>query len=355
LSRREARWIEFFAEFDMEIRYAPGITNQVADALSRYPIESTLNTLNVSTVSISPQVKTMIRQSLESDEYFSEILNTLRDPIRSRSTTNRTQQFELREGLLYMKEGNRLCIPKTAMQLRLQLLKENHETPIAGHLGIAKTYESLQRLFFWPKLDKDVEEFVKSGLLQPLPIPNKRWESISMDLIVQLPKTRTGFDAIVTFVDWLTKQIHLAPTTTTVTAPQLAHLFIDYVFRIHGLPTSIVSDRDPRFTSIFWKALFKRLGSKFSMSTTHHPQSDGQTESASRVVEEMLRAFTNYKQNDWDKYLSLVEFAYNNSIQASTGITPFFANYGQHPNIPTTPERRQYRRGIYSCSNRRIH
>jgi hypothetical protein len=96
----------------------------------------------------------MIQQSLESDEYFSEILNSLRDPTRSRSTTNRTQQFELREGLLYMKEGNRLCIPKTAMQLRLQLLKEHHETPIAGHLGIAKTYESLQRLFFWPKLVK---------------------------------------------------------------------------------------------------------------------------------------------------------------------------------------------------------
>jgi hypothetical protein len=200
-------------------------------------------------------------------------------------------------------------------------------------------------------LECDVEDFVKTcdlcqrnktpnqlsfGLLQPLPIPNKKWVSISMDLITQLPKTKSGYDAIVTFVDRLTKQIHLAPTTCNVTASQLASIFVEHVFKLHGLPSSIISDRDPRFTSKFWKALFKRLGTQLRMSTSHHPETDGQTERTNRTVEEMLRAFVNYKQNNWDEYLALVEFAYNNSIQASTGVTPFFANYGQHPSTPTS-------------------
>ena len=155
-----------------------------------------------------------------------------------------------------------------------------------------------------------------------------------MDFITQLPRTRLGHDALLVVVDKYSKMIHCIPTTTTVTAPQTAQLFIDNVVRLHGCPTSIISDRDTRFTSQFWQELWSRLGTKLAMSTAYHPQTDGQTERANRTIEEMLRAYVNKRQNDWDCHLTAVEIAYNNSRQASTGYSPFFLNTGQHPQLP---------------------
>lgn len=155
-----------------------------------------------------------------------------------------------------------------------------------------------------------------------------------MDLITQLPKTATGYDAIVVFVDRLTKMIHLAPTMTTVDAPGTAKLFFDHVVRQHGMPLAIVSDRDPRFTSTFWKSLFELTGTRLAMSTANHPQTDGQTERANRTIEEMLRAYVHYSLTDWDQFLAGVEYAYNDSKQKSTGFTPFYLNYGRNPHTP---------------------
>jgi hypothetical protein len=128
--------------------------------------------------------------------------------------------------------------------------------------------------------------------------------------------------------------IHCLPTTTTVTAPQVASLFFREIVRHHGIPTSIISDRDPKFTSSFWEELWKRLGTSLRMSTAYHPQTDGQTERANRTIEDILRAYVDHRQNDWDQRLTAVEIAYNNSKQSSTGFTPFYLNYGQHPSFP---------------------
>jgi hypothetical protein len=135
-------------------------------------------------------------------------------------------------------------------------------------------------------------------------------------------------------VDRLTKFIILTPCSKTVTAPQLAKLFVKNVYKRFGMPTSIVSDRDPRFTSHFWKAFMTLLGTDLNMSTAYHPQTDGQTERANRTFEDMLRGFVGPRQTDWCEYLDLVEFAYNNSKQASTLHSPFFLNHGQHPLTP---------------------
>ena len=143
-----------------------------------------------------------------------------------------------------------------------------------------------------------------------------------------------GHDSILVVVDRLTKLTVLSPCCKTITAPQLAQLFIDKVFVRFGMPTSIVSDRDPRFTSNFWRAFVKLLGTSLAMSTAYHPQSDGQTERMNRTMEDMLRGFVGPRQDDWCRYLSMVEFAYNNSVQASTVHTPFFLNHGRHPNTP---------------------
>ena len=128
--------------------------------------------------------------------------------------------------------------------------------------------------------------------------------------------------------------VHYAPTRTTVTAPELATLMYREVVRHHGVPTSIISDRDPRFTSHFWKSLWELTGTKLKMSTAYHPQTDGQTERQNRTLEQYLRAHVNYHQDDWDKYLTSAEIAYNNSINASTGFTPYYLNYGEEINLP---------------------
>jgi len=155
-----------------------------------------------------------------------------------------------------------------------------------------------------------------------------------MDFIVQLPLTKQGHDAIVVFVDRLTKRAHFQPMHTSATAPEVAKIFFTTIFRNHGLPKVIISDRDPKFTSRFWQTLFGHLGTKTAMSTAFHPQTDGQTERMNRTLEEMLRAYVTYKQDLWDEYLPAAEFAYNNSKQASTGHTPFELDCGQHPSTP---------------------
>ena len=169
-----------------------------------------------------------------------------------------------------------------------------------------------------------------------MPIPTQPWEQISIDLITQLPKTNKGHDAIVVMVDKLTKMVHYRATTTTVTAPQVATIILHEIVRHHGVPCSIISDRDPRFTSHFWKCLWSSLGTKLAMSTAYHPQTDGQTERAKRTLEDMLRAYVKYNQKDWDDHLDAAEIAYNNSTQASTGYSPFYLNTGSHPRLPLT-------------------
>jgi hypothetical protein len=243
----------------------------------------------------------------------------------------------------------RLCIPNITEICQL-ILHDAHNAPIAGHLGFDRTYELVQRNYYWPRQAQTIKAYVQScdscqcnkssiqhpqGLLQPLDSPAKQWEQVSLDLITSLPQTEKGFDAIVVFVDRLTKMAHFCPCTTEATGEIVARIFFDNVFKLHGLPTVLISDRDPRFTAKFWQALFGLLGTKMGMSTSRHPQADGQTECTNRTLEQVLRHYVAYDQQNWDTYLSAVEFAYNNTVQASTKETPFMLNYGHHPHIPT--------------------
>lgn len=172
------------------------------------------------------------------------------------------------------------------------------------------------------------------GELLPLDVPSGPWESVGMDFIVQLPKTPRGHTAILTVVDRLTKAAHFIPCNDSITARQTARLFFDNVFRLHGMPRSIVSDRDPRFTSQFWQVFTELVGMQCRMSTAFHPQTDGLTERTHRTLEDMLRSFAGDRQEEWDELLTAAEFAYNNSVQQSTGFTPFFLQYGRHPVDP---------------------
>ena len=173
-----------------------------------------------------------------------------------------------------------------------------------------------------------------SGLLQPLAIPGSRWQSVSMDFVVNLPKTKAGHTAILVSVGRLSKMVHFAPCWNDVGAQEFAQIFLRDIFPKHGLPLEVVTDRGTQFTSKFWKAVAKLLGVKQCLSGARRPQSDGQTERTIRTLEDMLRHFVSPSQDDWDVRLPCCEFAINNAWNQSTGSTPFFLNFGENPRSP---------------------
>lgn len=340
LTRRQARWMEFLQDYNIDIKYQPGKTNVVADALSRRA-----DLAAISFVTLDADLVSDIKQAYDSDPEAQVAIHQVHDGA--------TSEFSIDNGLLYRtptSQPRQLYIPNTP-SLKQRLLREHHDSVIYGHLGVSKTVQALSRSFYWPKLTADVQAYIRScptcqrsksrnlkpmGLLQPLQIPAQRWDEITMDLITALPPTSRGHDAVFTVVDRLSKRTHFLPTTTDVSAVDLAQLFFDRVFVHHGLPRVIVSDRDPRFTSKFWDSLFTLLDTKLAMSTAFHPQTDGQSERANRTLEDMLRAYCHDRQDTWDTRLAAAEFAYNNSVNISTKFTPFFLDCGQHPNTPAT-------------------
>lgn len=332
--------MEFLQDYDIAIKYQPGKTNVVADALSRRADLATISFITLDTDLISS-----IKQAYDTDPDIPPIITSI--------TNGSSTDYILDNGLLYrtpLDQPRQLYIPNETT-LKQRILREHHDSVIYGHLGIGKTVKSISASFFWPHLTTDVQAYVRScptcqrakprhqrpmGLLQPLEIPAERWDCVTMDLITQLPPTTRGHDAVFTIVDKLSKRTLFLPTTTNVTAVGLAQLYFDQVFRHHGLPRTIVSDRDPRFTSKFWDSLFGLLDTKLAMSTSFHPQTDGQSERANRTLEDMLRAYCHDRQDTWDTRLAAAEFAYNNSVNDSTGFTPFFLDSGRHPHTPAT-------------------
>ena len=275
-----------------------------------------------------------IRQGYADDEWFSVPGNTAR----------LTQS----NGFWLLTVGRRIAIQNGAA-LRRDIIDRAHAGPLAGHPGYSRTLELVSRYFWWPKMAKDIELRVLAcsecqrskgqtgrtqGKLQPLPIPDMPWESVSTDFIVKLPRTERGFDAVWVLVDRLTKMVHLAPTTASCDAPELARLFFDNVVRLHGPPRSVVSDRGSVFTSKFWESLCKLCDMRRDLTSSYRPQSDGQTERMNRTLADMLRNYVTESPTTWDTYLSAAEFAMNNAVNRSTGRSPFFLNYGFNPALP---------------------
>jgi hypothetical protein len=253
----------------------------------------------------------------------------------------------VRHGLVYS-PGGLLYIPKDK-DVRATLVREVHDAPTGGHLGREKTYRRLTAAVYWQGVYEDVRDYVRScvscgqnkagnrtasDFLHPLPIPARRWETISMDFVGPLPKTSKGHDFLLTVVDKFSKMVHLIPCTQKVTASDVAQLVYDGVVRLHGFPERILSDRDSRFTSHFWRALWKLTGTRLAMSTSYHPQTDGQTENVNRVAQDILRAYVREDRKDWDRYLTATEIAINSSRHASTGYTPYFLNHNQEVRLP---------------------
>ncbi len=334
LSPKQARWQDFLAEFDYVLEYKPGKANLVADALSRKA--------ELASISSRPQGELidLIKEGLTHDALAKNLISLAND--------GKTKRFWVQDGLLFTK-GKRLYVPKWG-NLRKNLIKECHDTMWAGHPGQKRTRALLESAYYWPRMRDDVEAYVKTclvcqqdkieqqspgGLLEPLPIAERPWDSVTMDFISALPKSEEC-GSIIVVVDRFSKYATFIAAPTDCTAEEAARLFIRHVVKYWGVPRSIISDRDPRFTGRFWTELFNLLGSELHFSTSFHPQTDGQTERVNALLELYLRHFVSANQRDWAKLLDVAQFSYNLQRSESTNHSPFELATGQQPLTPHT-------------------
>jgi hypothetical protein len=375
LNRRQARWAEFLAEFDFKIAYQPGKKNDKADSLTRRPGDRPVdesddrNKHMHQTVLPVEKVDPHILQELNDTEEDSELSlfdrvkvanqedrksTAIRDAIRDRKKSfdgMLLKRFEVIENTLFFKK--KLWVPTD--QLKLEIIREVHDKPASGHPGIRRTCKYLSKWYYWPQMKESVDRYIRnchicrrskatrekySGLLNPLPIPDRPWTDVTMDFVTGLPKTKDGFNAILMVVDRLTKMHHYVPCIAEeegTTAEETARLLINHVWKLHGLPSTIISDRGPQFVSLVWKTVCKTLKINVKLSTAFHPETDGQSEIANQEMERYLRSYCNYQQDDWSDWLSMAEFASNAAVSASTGLSAFMINYGYEPRMSFDP------------------
>ena len=303
----------------------------MADALSRRP------RVNAVSVAYNHDLVSMI-DKYANDNDFASIYQDLMNG-------NTQEPYSLNGRFLL--HGSRLCV---VQDLREKVMYESHSPPYAGHRGILATTQAIETYFFWTGMRQDIQDYVTKcivcqkvkydrgkapGLLQILPIPDGPWQSISMDFIFGLPKSIQGNTGIWMIVDRFSKQAHFLPVKKTIKAKHMANLFMFHIFKHHGLPSSIISDRDPRMTSLFWKGLFENLGIKLNFSSAYHPQTDRQSEILDSIVLDLLKRYVGElaQGNPWEQYLPLVEYAYNNTVHTSTGKAPFEIIDGR-PKLP---------------------
>ena len=326
ISSRHASWTAYLQQFTFVIKHQSGKLNKVADALSRR--HALVSTLRVSIPGFE-----CFADLYPTDPYFSSVWMDLTHGVHS--------DFSFIDGFIF--KNNRVCVP--ACSLRLQIIQELHNE---GHVGRDRTLKLVTDSYFWPTLRRDVERFVSrcttcqrgkghasnAGLYLPLPIPTQPWSDISMDFVLGLPRTQRGNDSIFVVVDCFSKMVHFIPCRKTTDAVQVAQLFFREIYRLHGLPQSIVSDRDSRFISHFWRSLWKLFKTKLDMSSAYLPQTDGQTEVVNRSLGNMLRCLVGDNLRSWDSVLCQAEFAHNHAHNRSLGFSPFKVVYGFVPRGP---------------------
>ncbi|WVZ85511.1 hypothetical protein U9M48_032433 [Paspalum notatum var. saurae] len=315
------------------ICYKKGVDNKVADALSRQPVHQYSEVYHIS--SVQPVWLQEVMDAYLTDPVTVKLLSALaiKQPLGP---------YTLHNGLIRFHK--RIWIPDS-MGLQRKIIQALHTSAVGGHSGFLATYTRIRSLFAWTKTKARIKIFVAQcqvcqqakpervkypGLLQPLPVPDYAWQVITMDFIEGLP-TSGHCNAILVVVDKFSKYAHFIPLSHPFTTLQVAVLFMDNIYKLHGLPQAIVSDRDRIFTSSLWQELFRLSGTELKMSTAYHPQTDGQTERVNQCLEGYLRCFVHSCPHKWKKWLSLAEFWYNTSYHSTLDKTPFEVIYACTP------------------------
>jgi len=328
----QQRWISKLMGYDFIIEYKKGNENRVADALSRQ-FDTSATELSISLISFPTTI------------WVADLQASYAQDPETQSTLLKLQQnllgpkgFSLQRGLL-LKKGRLFLIRHSPFQL--QVLEFIHSDPTAGHSGYHKTLARAKSNFIWKGMRQDIKKFVQEcaacqvskpktihppGLLQPLPIPSRVWSDISMDFIDGLPSSH-GFSVIMVVVDCFMKYGHFIALSHPYTASKVAQLFLANVLKLHGMPTTIVSDRELVFTSSFWNELLWLQEISLAFSSAYHQQ----TETLNKCVETYLRCYSTSTPKNWSSWLPLAEWWYNTNHHSSTGLTPFDAVYGYPP------------------------
>ncbi|KAL2250254.1 UNVERIFIED_CONTAM: Transposon Ty3-I Gag-Pol polyprotein [Sesamum indicum] len=334
-SMLQQKWVTKLLGLSYEVQYKKGTENRAADALSR--MDQVIDTQHSCAISTQiPMWMQEVQASYEGNTLFQTVIQA--KIIEPQSFPDYAYEIGV------LKKQGRLCVGSHG-EIRQKILKALHDSALGGHSRISGTYQRAKLLFYWPTMKNDVENWVKEcevcqrskhenrpyfGLLQPLPIPDQAWSCISMDFVEGLPNSE-GKDSIMVIVDMLTKYSHFIALRHPYTVASIAKVFFDNIYKLHGLPISIVSDRDKVFTSKFWRELFTLSGVSLDMSTAYHPQSDGQTERVNQCLENYLRCMCQQKPKKWAQWLTLAKFWFNTNFHTGLKATPFQALYGYPP------------------------
>ncbi|GJR02398.1 putative reverse transcriptase domain-containing protein [Tanacetum coccineum] len=350
LNMRQRRWLELLSDYDCDIRYHPGKANVVADALSRKEREPPLRVRAlVMTISLD-----LPKQILNAQTEARKPENIKSEDVGGMLIENAKFPEAIREQKLEPRADGTLCLNGRSWlpcygDLRTVIMHESHKSKYSIHPGSDKMYQDMKKLYWWPNMKADIATYVSkcltcakvkaehqrpSGLLVQPKIPEWKWDNITMDFVTKLPKTSQGYDTIWVIVDRLTKSAIFTPMRETDPLDKLARMYLKEVVTRHGIPVSIICDRDPRFASNFWRSLQNALGTNLDMSTAYHPQTDGQSERTIQTLEDMLRACAIDFGKGWVNHLPLVEFSYNNSYHASIKAAPFEALYARKCRLP---------------------
>ncbi|QRW18440.1 Retrotransposable element Tf2 protein [Rhizoctonia solani] len=340
-NRCHARWHLLLAGYNFQIVYRPGKQLGKPDALSRRldhanipPAHQTMLPdpvfANVALVTPKKELQRQIKASLDQDKSLGEILQFLQNKSKAPPSIKRAfKDYQMEAGLLFYQ--GRIVVPDVGT-LRTDLLQLFHNSPLAGHPGRQQTLELVLRNYYWPGICADT-------YWHPLELPSRPWQHVSYDMIVDLPKDRNN-NSILVIVDSFTKYGIFIKCSKKLKAPKLADLFLEHVWKRHGMPEKTILDRGRVFNNKFVRALYKQLGIDPHFSLAYHPQSNRQMERVNPSIKHFLRAYSGVNQRDWTKWLPMAKFAYNNVVHSSTGKTPFKALYGWEPtltpsNVPT--------------------
>ena len=352
INRRQARWYNELQQYNFTLVHKQAKQMVKADLLSRRADHDggEKDNENVTVLKDEWFAQAISLEALDADflRRIKQSRNNIDSQVRRMLDDPRQDQWHEEDGFIMFQE--RLYVPKNKV-LREDIIRTHHDTRTAGHPGQKGTRELITRNYFWPGITSDVNRYVAGCVkcqrtkahrqmprapLNPHDAPPYPWHTVSGDMIGELPQSN-GYNAIAVFVDRFSKQIHVIPSNTSCSAAGMATLFRDHVFKLHGIPRKFISDRGSQYESKFSREFYKLLGIEANPSTAYHPQTDGQTERINQEIEQYLRIFVNYHQDDWADWLSLAEFNYNDKQSSATGFSPFYVNHGRHPYKGTEP------------------